>query len=433
MFNIGGIFRGIGDAAESAVVQGRRNKHEKEQMNLRAELADKAASKARTQLLTDKLNQEKLDRKNRFTELQMMGFDDPIALAASRTKGAYDAAVADLQHMRALTEKDSLDRNINDAYSVGFGKDVKAPDFVKGTKPTINVQSVLEQMDKATDMDQLANIELGAVVKRNEGFFKPVKTNEDQIEELKSKLLAESNVLADMNKLENQDAYLKQEKLIEETTFKLKTRLDVQKKHNALLNSLSDAPEFEYDQLRSLMADVETNRKAEWDKLGRILRDGTGLPEGVQISLKDYKDNYEWRDGALKAKGAAKNIEQMEQLLNYITTQAVDRVASAMEKTELSGKVDSFKDIYSTYLGTTDVSTLYTGNPFVANVDGDIPNQRFYDFILKNKGKYIKFSEPGYKGRRMFLDDAKVNDYINRYRQYYNLLTTSDRTGSGPF
>ena len=132
MFNIGGIFRGIGDAAESAVVQGRRNKHEKEQMNLRAELADKAASKARTQLLTDKLNQEKLDRKNRFTELQMMGFDDPIALAASRTKGAYDAAVADLQHMRVLTEKDGLDRNINDAYSVGFGKDVKAPDFVKG-------------------------------------------------------------------------------------------------------------------------------------------------------------------------------------------------------------------------------------------------------------------------------------------------------------
>ena len=28
MFNIGGIFRGIGDAAESAVVKGRRNKHE---------------------------------------------------------------------------------------------------------------------------------------------------------------------------------------------------------------------------------------------------------------------------------------------------------------------------------------------------------------------------------------------------------------------
>ena len=104
-----------------------------------------------------------------------------------------------------------------------------------------------------------------------------------------------------------------------------------------------------------------------------------------------------------------------------------------MEKTELSGKVDSFKDIYSTYLGTTDVSTLYTGNPFVANVDGDIPNQRFYDFILKNKGKYIKFSEPGYKDRKMFLDDAKVNDYINRYKQYYNLLTTSGGTGSGPF
>jgi len=33
----------------------------------------------------------------------------------------------------------------------------------------------------------------------------------------------------------------------------------------------------------------------------------------------------------------------------------------------------------------------------------------------------------------MFLDDAKVNDYINRYRQYYNLLTTSGGTGSGPF
>ena len=32
MFNIGGIFRGIGESAESAVVQGRKNKHEQEQI-----------------------------------------------------------------------------------------------------------------------------------------------------------------------------------------------------------------------------------------------------------------------------------------------------------------------------------------------------------------------------------------------------------------
>ena len=185
MFNIGGIFRGIGDSAESAVVQGRKNKHEKEQMNLRAELADKAASKARTQLLTDKLNQEKLDRKARYNDLLFMGFDDPIALAASRTKGAFESAKQDLTLMRELSKVDQKQRNINDAYTVGFKKSVKAPDFVKGTEPTINVQSVLAQMDKATTMEELSNIDFGdAVVKRNEMFFEPEKTNDEMIESL---------------------------------------------------------------------------------------------------------------------------------------------------------------------------------------------------------------------------------------------------------
>ena len=103
MFNIGGIFRGIGESAESAVVQGRKNKHEQEQISLRADLADKAASKARTQLINDRLNQEKLNRKERYNDLLFMGFDDPIALAASRTKGAFESAKQDLALMRELT------------------------------------------------------------------------------------------------------------------------------------------------------------------------------------------------------------------------------------------------------------------------------------------------------------------------------------------
>ena len=63
--------------------------------------------------------------------------------------------------MRELSKVDKKKRNINDAYTVGFKKSVKAPDFVKGTEPTINVQSVLAQMDKATTMEELSNIDFG--------------------------------------------------------------------------------------------------------------------------------------------------------------------------------------------------------------------------------------------------------------------------------
>ena len=90
---LGPIGFGIASIAEKKIMKGMDAKHEEEQINLRAALADKAASKARTQALTDKLNQEKLDRKNRFTELQMMGFDDPIALAASRTKSSKSSSI----------------------------------------------------------------------------------------------------------------------------------------------------------------------------------------------------------------------------------------------------------------------------------------------------------------------------------------------------
>jgi ribosomal protein S8 len=419
MFNIGGIFRGIGDSAESAVVQGRKNKHEKEQMNLRAELADKAASKARTQLLTDKLNQEKLDRKARYNDLLFMGFDDPIALAASRTKGAFESAKQDLTLMRELSKVDKKQRNINDAYTVAFKKSVKAPDFVKGTEPTINVQSVLAQMDKATTMEELSNIDFGdAVVKRNEMFFEPEKTNDEMIESLSSELLNSQLALkeAEKEKLTNPDAFESAEQNVAALTLKLKERIDVDKNNKAILSQLRGESIFEKGELQGYMKEVETLRKNEFDKLKDVLKAGK-IPEGLNlnISLQNLENNFEFKDGTVRAKGAEKNMKQLEQILNYVTVQAVNTQAGIMDQEGAgSEKIAGLRNMYSHYTATVNPALLYTNNPFVPELlEDEIPTEDFMEFLEGKKGKEVKVKV----GQNPTLDLNVTDALLELYRR----------------
>lgn len=419
MFNIGGIFRGIGDSAESAVVQGRKNKHEKEQMNLRAELADKATSKARTQLLTDKLNQEKLDRKARYNDLLFMGFDDPIALAASRTKGAFESAKQDLTLMNELSKVDKKQRNINDAYSVAFKKSVKAPDFVKGTEPTINVQSVLAQMDKATTMEELSNIDFGdAIVKRNTMFFEPEKTNDEMIESLSSELLNSQLALkeAEKEKLTDPDAFESAEQNVAALTLKLKERIDVDKNNKAILSQLRGESIFEKGELQGYMKEVETLRKNEFDKLKDVLKAGK-IPEGLNlnISLQNLENNFEFKDGTVRAKGAEKNMKQLEQILNYVTVQAVNTQAGIMDQEGAgSEKIAGLRNMFSHYTATVTPSLLYTNNPFVSELlEDEIPTEDFMEFLEGKKGKEVKVKV----GQNPTLDLNVTDALLELYRR----------------
>ena len=424
MFNIGGIFRGIGDSAESAVVQGRKNKHEKEQMNLRAELADKAASKARTQLLTDKLNQEKLNRKERYNDLLFMGFDDPIALAASRTKGAFESAKQDLTLMRELSKVDQKQRNINDAYTVGFKKSVKAPDFVKGTEPTINVQSVLAQMDKATTMEELSNIDFGdAVVKRNEMFFEPEKTNDEMIESLSSELLNSQLALkeAEKEKLTNPDAFESAEQNVAALTLKLKERIDVDKNNKAILSQLRGESIFEKGELQGYMKEVETLRKNEFDKLKDVLKAGK-IPEGLNlnISLQNLENNFEFKDGTVRAKGADKNMKQLEQILNYVTVQAVNTQAGIMDQEGAgSEKIAGLRNMYSHYTATVNPALLYTNNPFVSELlEDEIPTEDFMKFLEGKKGKEVQIKVGQNPKFNLNVTDALLELYKRKRLEY---------------
>ena len=419
MFNIGGIFRGIGDSAESAVVQGRKNKHEKEQMNLRAELADKATSKARTQLLTDKLNQEKLDRKARYNDLLFMGFDDPIALAASRTKGAFESAKQDLTLMNELSKVDKKQRNINDAYSVAFKKSVKAPDFVKGTEPTINVQSVLAQMDKATTMEELSNIDFGdAIVKRNTMFFEPEKTNDEMIESLSSELLNSQLALkeAEKEKLTDPDAFESAEQNVAALTLKLKERIDVDKNNKAILSQLRGESIFEKGELQGYMKEVETLRKNEFDNLKDVLKAGK-IPEGLNlnISLQNLENNFEFKDGTVRAKGAEKNMKQLEQILNYVTVQAVNTQAGIMDQEGAgSEKIAGLRNMFSHYTATVTPSLLYTNNPFVSELlEDEIPTEDFMEFLEGKKGKEVKVKV----GQNPTLDLNVTDALLELYRR----------------
>jgi len=403
---LGPIGFGIASIAEKKIMKGMDAKHEEEQINLRAALADKAASKARTQALTDKLNQEKLNRKERYNDLLFMGFDDPIALAASRTKGAFESAKQDLALMRKLTESDKKQRNINDAYTVGFKKSVKAPDFVKGTAPTINAQSVLEQIDKATTMEGLSNIDFGdAVIKRNDVFFNVEETHEEIVEGLKTDLLKKNTALMQINKLEQPEEYERAENEVARVSLKLIERLDAQKKTNATVSAaLGEAP-FESGELQGHMESVDKIRKQEFDLLLRTVKAGE-VPEGllnIDFNSRDLENNFVFGDGAVKIKGSAKKVKEMQAVLNYVTSQAVDKQIKIITG-EGGGRpqTDYFKSLYTGYYATTNVSDLFGGTPFV-NAEDEIPTPEYMNFLKKRIGKKIELKAGGV-GDGFFVD-----------------------------
>lgn len=118
MFNIGGIFSGIGEVAEDTVVQGRRNKHDKEQISLRDKLARERQKEQFAMSRQEKFLTRKNDRKERIRVLKALGIKDERAIASLSQSQTTTQMAADLRAtLDARTNDTNELHDINDYLS----------------------------------------------------------------------------------------------------------------------------------------------------------------------------------------------------------------------------------------------------------------------------------------------------------------------------
>ena len=106
MFNIGGILSGIGDVADTTVRQGRRNKHDIEQINLRDKLARERQKEQFKMSRQEKFLARKEARKDRAKTLQLLGVTNPATIAYLSES---DSTLQMVQDLRNNLDKKSLD------------------------------------------------------------------------------------------------------------------------------------------------------------------------------------------------------------------------------------------------------------------------------------------------------------------------------------
>ena len=167
---------------------------------------------------------------------------------------------------------------------------------------------------------------------------------------------------------------------------------------------MGEAP-FESGELQGHMESVDKIRKQEFDLLLRTVKAGD-VPEGllsIDFNSRDLENNFVFGDGAVKIKGSAKKVKEMQAVLNYVTSQAVDKQIKIITG-EGGGRpqTDYFKSLYTGYYATTNVSDLFGGTPFV-NAEDEIPTPEYMNFLKKRIGKKIELKAGGV-GDGFFVD-----------------------------
>ena len=151
MFNIGGILSGIGDVADTTVRQGRRNKHDIEQINLRDKLARERQKEQFKMSRQEKFLARKEARKDRAKTLQLLGVTNPATIAYLSESDSTLQMVQDLRNNLDKKSEDTGEYYDIQDYIVTTKEEKRGDSMREGEKITtayggedFNLQSYLE-------------------------------------------------------------------------------------------------------------------------------------------------------------------------------------------------------------------------------------------------------------------------------------------------
>ena len=381
MFNLGGILSGIGDVADETVRQGRRNKHEKEQIALRDSLARDREKERFEMSRQEQLRKDRKLRRDRGMVLKQMGFNnEATAYLASNDytfnmgKGLYDTV--------AERRKGGQYMDINDFYNVKYNKPVHSLDVQKGTKsakPTINLQEFYKG-----DMDQ--NLDFFVEFVNQKGLADPQSFDDilaEKTELFKKAMLDKSNADSDANMPQGRKDEIKGtvEKLQNEITNLYHSK----QKSDAFITALQPAAGVDSDLYFKTVEKVEADTARVFnmfkqspaeaaEKFGKIVN----LP---QEKMQSVFANLAMGNNGLITGGTA---EQRIKAYNILRKSTVESYIQTIA--QLDGKkatVDALKKHFSEYR-TTEPELVYTQSE--AFIDGK-PTFKYYEYLKQQLEK----------------------------------------------
>jgi hypothetical protein len=429
--DFGGILSGIGISADETVRAGRRNKHEREQIELRDALARDREKERYAQSRQDLLLQEKREYRARFELLTAQGYDPTVAAYGAKTDGMYEYITGVGQSIKELNKKDGGNRSISDAFDVTYKKG-QQPDFSAEPErqalfkdPRISEDQVISQISKAKNLDELDNLDLPFFIKERENILKEMEEPSVIIEKLETQLNLQSMNLAKLTRgtPEHEQAL----KALNKTQDKYKAAVAGQKQASNFISMTQGLPEPEVKKLRETIDRVSSGMKTDFDALftSGSREDGKFIINvgGERTEVQGQSFHFDEQTGTIKG---IENQQHRERIMNYLREKRIVEERKLLENSADGRNQLPYFDQHWNSAGYATLlpEKIFEGSVTMAN-NPEVPTQSFYEHIQKHKGDYIQYPvmktiEGTNLRRKVYINKKVTSDYIKEIFERMN-------------
>ena len=424
--DIGGIIAGFGISADETVKAKRRNKHERQQIELRDALARDREKERYAQSRQDLLLSEKREYRARFELLTAQGYDPTVAAYGAKSDGMYEYITGVGQSIKDLNQKDGGNRSISSAFDVTYKKG-QQPDFSAEPErqalfkdPRISEDQVISQISKAKNLDELDNLDLPFFIKEREGILKEIDDPEVVMEKLSKQLDLQSMNLKKFTL--GTPEYNEALKALNKTQDKYKAASAGLKQSQNFKKSIEGLSKPESEALRKTIDRVSEGMATDFRTLftagtkeGNTFFINLGGEEG-RVALQGTNIHFDQQTGTIQG---IEDQQKKERIMNYLR----DKRISA-ERKILESSSDGLNQLpfFDEHWNSAGYATLLPEKIFEGAItredNPEVPTESFYEHIQKHKGDYIQYpimkTIQGTNLRRKVYINVKVtDDYID--------------------
>tara|TARA_Y100000114_G_scaffold129529_1_gene126965 strand:+ start:631 stop:1959 length:1329 start_codon:yes stop_codon:yes gene_type:complete len=422
--DFGGILSGIGIAADETVRAGRKNKHERQQIELRDALARDREKERYAQSRQDLLLSEKREYRARFELLTAQGYDPTVAAYGAKSDGMYEYITGVGQSIKDLNQKDGGNRSISSAFDVTYKKG-QQPDFSAEPErqalfkdPRISEDQVLSQIAKAKDLDELDNLDLPFFIKEREGILKEIDDPEVVMEKLSKQLDLQSMNLKKFTL--GTPEYDEALKALNKTQDKYKAASAGLKQSQNFKSLVDGLGKPELDDFRKTIDRVSEGMATDFRTLftagtkeGNTFFINLGGEEG-RVSLQGNNIHFDQQTGTIQG---IEDQQKKERIMNYLREKRI-----VEERKALQSLAPEQIPYFDQHWNSAGYATLLPEKIFEGAVtmsdNPEVPTESFYQHLQKHKGDYVQYPimktiEGTNLRRKVYINVQVTDDYLD--------------------
>ena len=422
--DIGGIIAGFGISADETVKAKRKNKHERQQIELRDALARDREKERYAQSRQDLLLSEKREYRARFELLTAQGYDPTVAAYGAKSDGMYEYITGVGQSIKDLNQKDGGNRSISSAFDVTYKKG-QQPDFSAEPErqalfkdPRISEDQVLSQIAKAKDLDELDNLDLPFFIKEREGILKEIDDPEVVMEKLSKQLDLQSMNLKKFTL--GTPEYDEALKALNKTQDKYKAASAGLKQSQNFKSLVDGLGKPELDDFRKTIDRVSEGMATDFRTLftagtkeGNTFFINLGGEEG-RVSLQGNNIHFDQQTGTIQG---IEDQQKKERIMNYLREKRI-----VEERKALQSLAPEQIPYFDQHWNSAGYATLLPEKIFEGAVtmsdNPEVPTESFYQHLQKHKGDYVQYPimktiEGTNLRRKVYINVQVTDDYLD--------------------